>query len=78
MCARECGELGDTHLLPKIFSPVKVLLPWWQWGAGAVEGSLALEAEEVDEEEEEEDAAEVVEAKGPSPPSGCCCSSSGC
>lgn len=63
----------DTHLLQKILRPVKVLLVWWQWGAGAAEGSSVLEAEEVEEEEEE---ATEVEAKGPSPPSGC--SSSGC
>lgn len=64
----------DTHLLPKILRPVKVLLLWWQRGAGAADGSRVLEAEEEEEEALEE--ATEVEAKGPSPPSGC--SSSGC
>ncbi len=61
------SELKKTHLL-KILRPVKVLLVWWQRGAGAAEGSSVLEAEEDEVEVEEEEATEV-EVKGPSPPS---------
>lgn len=40
---------GGTHFLQKILKP-KVLLFCWQLGAGASEGSSALEAEEDDAE----------------------------